>query len=329
MLIVGALIALFSGLAIFGVQQQFRNNTRKAAIGESRQIATALDFANLDTSVFPKLCWLQDSTEGVLYQGGLINSADPTLPFIFADIGSRLSPAPQRRAFGGNIQLNWKGPYFALSQGRAGVAQGRGGFVYMLIPELQGGDATNPNNIDSSNGLRWPADPYNNPWVVYMMDVDRSTPTRPFLKFVNDAEDPTNINRVDPTRKGNFVNAVVSYGNNHYPGGGEDVRATYGAVGGGDAAAVVSDGQGPYSLRLYKGLVGYKASAKGYVTHTYLGNAEYTRDRANIWNREFAINNIGFFPGGLGSLPTDGKGNGINSVLGITDSGSDDIVFEF
>ena len=329
MLIVGALIALFSGLAIFGVQQQFRSNTRKAAIGESRQIATALEFANLDTSVFPKLCWLGESTEGMLYYGGLISSGNPRLPFIFSDVNSRLATnPPAANAFGGGVQRNWKGPYFALSQGRAGIAQGRGGFVYMLIPELQGNDASNPNNVDSVNGLRWPADPYNNPWVVYMMDIDRTDPARPFLKFVNEGS------AASPAEKGNFINAVVSYGNNHYPGGSEDVRANFGTMGSGDGN-VALPGDGPWGLRLYKGVVGYRPTTKGYITHTYLvggtgpADTEFNRARANIWNRKFATDNIGFFPGGVNGLPSDGKGNGVNSVVGITDSGSDDIVFEF
>ncbi|MCC6546320.1 type II secretion system protein [Candidatus Sumerlaeota bacterium] len=330
MLIVGALIALFSGLAIFGVQQQFRSNTRKAAIGESRQIATALEFANMDTSIFPKLCWLAESNEGLLYFGGLINSGSPRLPFIFSDINSRLATnPPAANAFGGGVERNWKGPYFAMSQGRAGVAQGRGGFVYMLIPELQGFDATNPNNVDSSEGLRWPADPYNNPWVVYMMDIDRSDPARPFLKFVNEKSGAS------PAIKGDFVNAVVSYGNNHYPGGTEDVRMDFGTVPGNDTNVAV-DGNNAWGLRLYKGSVGYRPTTKGYITHTYLrggtgvnGDTEFTRARANIWSRKFALDNIGLFSGGINSLPNDGKNNGAASVVGITDSGSDDIVFEF
>lgn len=325
MLIVGALIALFSGLAIFGVQQQFRSNTRKATFGESRQVATALEFANLDTSVFPKLCWLQESQEGMLFAGGLINPAFPEIPFVASEINSRQSTDPGRaRSLGSRIQQAWKGPYFAISQGRAGIAQGRGGFVYMLIPELQGGSDTNPNNVTSTNGLRWPADPYNNPWVVYMLDIDRSNPSAPFLKFVNETSG------ADPTRKGNFVNAVVSYGNNHYPGGHEDVRGDFGATSAGDAA-VLDEGAGPFRLRLYKGLVNFRPSAKGILTHTYLrggtgpGDTEFDRARANVWSRKFALDNIGFFPGGINSLPRDTAGN----VVCITDPGSDDVVFEF
>src|SRR5690606_28279853 len=61
LVIVGALIAIFSGIAIFGVQAQFRNNQRKAIIGETRHVAIALDFAFNDVGFFPKLCFLDDT----------------------------------------------------------------------------------------------------------------------------------------------------------------------------------------------------------------------------------------------------------------------------
>src|SRR5690606_11943001 len=205
LVIVGALITLFSTLAIFGVQQQFSNNLRKATIGETRQIATALDFANLDTSIFPRLCWLSESTTGLDFIASQMNSP---APYVGMDVAGR--PLGDTAAIS-RIRRVWNGPYFAMSQARVGTAQGRGGFVYMIIPDLP---SSGPNSISNQGGLRWPADPYFNPYTVYMLDLNLTDTSTP-LQFV------TETTPNDPTKKGDFVNAVVSYGPNHYPGGEE------------------------------------------------------------------------------------------------------------
>ncbi|CAN5371784.1 hypothetical protein BH09SUM1_BH09SUM1_02020 [soil metagenome] len=298
LVIVGALIALFSSLAVFGVQQQFRSNIRKAAIGETRQIATALDFANLDTSVFPKLCWLTESRDGMRLAGNQVATGQDLLPFGTLDtLGRTVDPTIAGRYFS-----KWNGPYFALSQTRSGVAQGRGGFVYMLLPDMP---SSGVNDVSQNGiGLRWPSDPYNNPYVVYMLDLDFST-SPATLHFANH-------NSTDPTKKGGYVNAVVSYGPNHYPGGKDDDRGAFGTIPGSDAAAVQAPGGGAFGWRLYTGSPGYKPLSKGLITHTLVTGANLTDDRAAIWTSDPALNR-----GSTG-------GN-----LAITDLGTDDIIFEF
>lgn len=323
LVIVGALIALFSSLAIFGVQQQFRSNLKKATIGETRQIATALDFANLDTGIFPRLCWLMESEQGMRFIGSqIVPSGNGVASFVTAEAGGRTPSTtlfdPANQSFGERIATKWDGPYFAASQSRSGVAQGRGGFVYMLIPELP---STGPNNPTEGVGIRWPCDPYNNPYAVYMLDIDRSGSV-PFLDFVS-ATSPS-----DATRKGNFVNAVVSYGPNHYPGGDEFARGDFGVVPSGNTAPMGAEGSNQFKLRAFKGFVGFRGD-RGFITHTALRANEYTRDRANAWSKDFALANIGLFSNGVNGLPSDGQGNGVNSVVCITDPGSDDVVFEF
>lgn len=297
LVIVGALIALFSSLAIFGVQQQFRSNLRKAAIGESRQIAQALDFANLDTSIFPKLCFLTESREGLDFLTSQLGLPTGNVAvYATADINARNVPGFVQ---GDRIRQKWNGPYFALSQSRTGVAQGRGGWVYMILPDLP---VTGPNSLTGpQEGIRWPADPWNNPYVVYMLDVDNST-NPSVLRFVNERP----ANETNPTPKGNFANAVVSYGPNHYPGGDEFAPGDFGVVPGGDAAASAA-GAGEFGLRLYKGFPNFKPANRSVVTHTLLTSSEYTSARASIWSRDF--NNSG--------------------RIGITDIGSDDVIFEF
>jgi len=298
LVIVGALIALFSSLAVFGVQQQFRSNLRKATIGETRQISQSLDFANLDTSLFPKLCWLTEGDEGMALIGNQFGSTSAF--FSRADIYGRrpTSSATATVSFGLGIQEQWNGPYFALSQSRAGVAQGRGGFVYMLFPDLPTVGGNNPGDPTAS-GFRWPADPYNSPYAVYMLDLDLSTAT-PQIQFVT--EDALSF-----TRKGNYVNAVVSYGPNQFPGGADEFAKPPFAVSGGPAYA--QTGGDPWDRRLYKGRPG--VTDRGVITFTYLTTAEFSgaegRRRASAWSRDFDVT-VG---------------------TGISDIGSDDIVFEF
>lgn len=289
-LIVGALIALFSGMAIFGIQQQFRSNVRKAAIAETRQIATALDFANLDTEVFPRLCWLSESREGLdLFNGQMGGNFLAT--FKGLDVGGRI--VDDNKA---NAQRNlWKGPYFALSQTRSGLSQGRGGFCYMLFDDLPGGG---PNDSTTNIGFRWPADPYNSPYVVYMLDVNPASESLSFANYDNPLGN----------KKGNYANAVVSYGENLIPGGPDSTKVPFNGP-----ATVDALGDSGYQFRLFKGRPGF-VSDKGLITHKYLTLNEFVEDRAAVWNSQFFTPAVSSW---YGAGP------------GITDSGSDDIIFEF
>jgi len=295
LVIVGALIALFSSLAIFGVQQQFRSNTRKAVIGETRNIAAALEFANLDTTVFPKLCWLTESREGLDFLENQIGIN----PFFSVDVSNRTDVS--QLSFVSNVRDNWEGPYFALSQTRSGLAQGRGGFVYMLLEDLP---ASGPNDLSSPGGLRWPSDPYNNPYVVYMLNLEDEFNPNSGLIFVTQDPDTQRANA-----KGNYVNAVVSYGPNHFPGGEEfEAGAPFGPVAG---QPIDAEGQGPWSMRLYTGVQDFRPETKGIITYRYRPASEFSSERANVWSRNF----------GTANLPPSG--------IGISDPGADDVVFEF
>lgn len=118
-----------------------------------------------------------------------------------------------------------------------------------------------------------------------------------------------------PTTKGNFVNAVVSYGPNRFPGGDANEIVDFGPSGEGDQGAVTAPGNGVWATRLYSGRPNYTPSAKGLITHTYTGyTAGNLSQKANMWSRRFAI------PNGAPMAP---------SGIGIADPGSDDVVFEF
>ncbi len=320
--IVGALIALFSTLAIFGIQQQFDSNIRKAAIGEARQIGSALDFASLDTSVFPRLCWLTESTQGMDFISALLGQPNSQVPFQFLDYNGRpLGPG------GASVRTNWDGPYFALSQSRTGISQGRTGIVRVFLPELSSFGGGTPNE----DGLRWPGDPWSNPYVVYMLDLDVSSPSSARLRFVNDGIVDEN-SATNGTIKGSYINAVVSYGKNLAPGGLEDNRPF------GDPGSPGNVGDGVYRFRLFTGNPSRgefeMLTAQDFQTRaTPLGsptNAALANDRAQIWSREFAGDNgQNLQTGGDIPLGPDPDTPTNDVLLGIADPGSDDIVFEF
>ncbi len=91
LLIVGALIALFAGLAIFGAQQAYLDNQRKAMIGEARQVATSLDLAYADVNFFPALCFLDKSLTNLFVtaqqSGGYNSNNNERIVFLRRSIG--------------------------------------------------------------------------------------------------------------------------------------------------------------------------------------------------------------------------------------------------
>lgn len=284
LVIVATLISLFSTLAVFSIQTQFQNNQRKAVIAETRQIAAALEFANLDTGIFPKLCFLDQSRDGLLFLGVERFGAGGGgfQIYNYMDVAARrtFDAAPA-------IDRSWRGPYFALSQARRGLAQGRGGFAQVVLNESGW-----PTTEEAT--LRYPTDVYGNPYVVYMMNADL---TNQQLLFVQEGADGLN-----PTKKGTFVNAVVSYGPNQVPGGDERFRANFTSP---------LNGVG---LRLYTG-----NPAEGRFTS--LDVPQYTRARASAWALKYAT--------ALGTDTQLAPNFDNTGRVGITDPTSDDVVFEF
>jgi len=221
MFIVGALIALFAGIAIINIQQQFESNKRKAMIGEARQLGTAMGFAKLDTDVYPRIAFLPFSDRQMQFEAQNRSLAPFYLYGILDYTGIGTGATNEQIV---RMRTNWQGPYFAASQSRAGTIQGRGGFVQMTIPEV-GGDP-----------FRWPADAYSNPWVLYLVSID-TVNNRPY--FIN-GNPPDAGNPGSPTTDADYLTAIVSYGRNRVPGGGPQIDPG-------------STGAGALPLRLFTG----------------------------------------------------------------------------
>ena len=178
--IVAALIALFSGLATFGIQRMLSNNKLKAVIGETRQIGTSLIFAQQDIGFYPAIGFMSFHRDfiDVRYAWDRLHTMDFTLS------GTR-----------GQVAYNrWKGPYFAASQTRNQLSARYKHIVTMRLPALQG----------LEQDLSWPADQWGIPYVLYLF---RYNPQEDTWEFIQDVGDEPN-----------FWAAVVSYGPDQVPG---------------------------------------------------------------------------------------------------------------
>jgi len=197
-LIVGALIALFSGIAIFAVQEMYDRNRAKAMFGEAYEIGTALSFAHNDLGFFPKLHLLRLPATLVIFPTGVYPSFDMYGQF-----------PPNNVSLIANVRENWNGPYIGTSEARNRQAQGGRGLVTVRLSDFSRG-VTLPGIGDASL-VQWPTDTWGRPWVVYQVTTD--------FNLVS-AQNPAGIRWISsPTELANYFNAVVSYGPNGVPGG--------------------------------------------------------------------------------------------------------------
>ena len=180
MLIVAALISLFSGLAVINISQQLRLNQQKAAVAECRQIATSMSFANDDMGVFPKLCFLKFNGPNL---ADMLQGTPVVQNPVFEIYGNEVGNLGQR------LNSQWKGGYMSFNSDR---------LVKMNVPA-------------ANRDYDWPADPWGNPYVAYMIYSDPKE------------VDPAARERfIDVAGKApNFLAAVVTYGRNRVPGLGE------------------------------------------------------------------------------------------------------------
>lgn len=185
MLVVAALIAIFAGLAVYNIVELLNREKEKAAIAETRAIATALSFAYDDLGFFPKLSFLQYGIEdmkrfmnaGTALPGGVIQQDE-------IDYYGFATPTMQTM-----ITNKWREKYMA------GTSPNK--TVIMQI---------NPTDRE----MNWPADPFMQPYVLYLAKVapPPGNPTGvPVISWVNSAGDEPN-----------YFAGVVSYGRNKVAG---------------------------------------------------------------------------------------------------------------
>lgn len=209
-LVVGVLIALFSGMAIFSVQRFYDDARRKIVFDETKQIGTALEFAFEGIGFFPRLHMLGQPLSAVVWKnaGGLsvLAPAFDTYGYLIQD-----SFEVQQ------VEKNWDGVYMSAATNRLKLSQGQKGLVTMRIPDPESIALDVRNGVEYSL-VYWPTDVWGNPYVVYHVVTDAAMIT---------ADNPQGLRLIErPSEMADKFNAVVSYGPNGVPGGNDETRAT-------------------------------------------------------------------------------------------------------
>lgn len=218
-IVVSALIALLSGIALFSINEMYIRNIRKVSVAEAFQLATALSIAENDLDFYPKLNFLTQPRDLVLLDGPVQPPWDET-GFSFTTAPDRCMPAIDYWGFlrGDNAYLlrildKWDGPYMGVSQARQESNRGaQSGVVKMRIPNLAG---VLINGADISI-VNWPADPFGNPYLLYQLKthIEGSSNIPYFLE--------------KPDEAATYKNMIVSYGRNRFPGGNDRTAQAFG-----------------------------------------------------------------------------------------------------
>ena len=190
-LIVAALIALFSGMAIISTSYLVQQSKRKAAVADARTLASVLSISHMNLGFFPKLCYLS------MPRAEIQNAeAPPKLQPDF-DVMGYNSPSIHPNS----VVDAWGGPYYPSPASRKSITGGKGYSAQMQMPTMQS-DGT-PKVVD------WPADPWGNPYVVYLLYWTPVSPDNPSsqMKWIT-----------SPTVTPDCLAIVVSYGPDGMPG---------------------------------------------------------------------------------------------------------------
>lgn len=204
-LIVGALLALFAGLAVFAAREMYESNRKKAMYDEVRQVGTALSLAHDDLGFFPRM-YLLEKPLGLIYFPGMPPRASIIPAFDTYGHFGRTDEVT-------NVSRNWRGPYMPISASRATMSAGNKGMVRMRLmdADLQGFKIPTEPTSDPTL-VWWPADTWGNPYMLYEVVCDPS--------MMVAGTNPRGLRLARrPGEAGNYLTAVVSYGPNHVPGG--------------------------------------------------------------------------------------------------------------
>lgn len=324
-LIVGALLSLLAGIAIFNISEMYQNNMKKAAVGEVKNLATACAMAQQDIGFVPKFNYLTTPAQYI--------TTSAAAPHIRADFDYMGFINPNNdwdiNTTSITSRFTTRG-YYAFSSTRGGLNRGKGGIVKVRLPSLATGTPAGQDDLEGSL-VDWPADPWGNPYVLYQLKVNKpaagqpANPDEPKWKFIESLKEDAD-----------YMMAVVSYGPNGIPGAVWEKRSSGDLFGRGagislnwaktaemsnarlyvDGDPLVPNGPARYTmLRPLEFKLGNSAAA---TLRNWIVKGPDANDGAGVtrWNNMF---------------PTDGlpqSGGGLE-VRGITDPGSDDIVYVF
>lgn len=214
-LIVGAIIALFAGLALFSVQQMYDSNKRKAMFDETKNVGTALAIARDDIGFFPRIHLLGTPETLITFELAGQQQVRPAF-----DTYGYLSGAERVSI----ITANWHAPYSSVLETRRTFSQGAKFLVKMRLPEPENLSFPRNTALRDISFVDWPSDVWGNPYVVYLVSSDRN--------FINNATNPLGLRFIStPSELPDYWTAVVSYGPNGVPGGSLEVEGNPGPTG--------------------------------------------------------------------------------------------------
>lgn len=183
MLVVAALIAIFAGLAVFNIVEQLNREKEKAAIAEARSIATAMSFAYDDMGFYPKLCFLRFGVDELKQL--IIDNSLPNDSIDWFDRGGT--------TMANMISKNWGDKYMSGSMPDK--------YVRMTVNFRSG----------STQDFKWPADPWMQPYMAYLVKMDLPAGQTTGQKSPMWANETLGD-------KASYFAGIVSYGRNMVPG---------------------------------------------------------------------------------------------------------------
>lgn len=304
-LIVGAIIAIFAGLAVFSAQTLYQSNTRKAMYSEAKSLGTALAMARDDIGIFPRIHLLGSPTTLITYSNGNQQFILPAF-----DAYGFLGPAERVNS----IVNNWRPPYTAVSEARKTFSQGQKLLVKMRLPEPENVNFPNVPGMGDISLVDWPSDIWGNPYMLYLVSSD------PALVSQNN---PLGLRLItNPGENPDYMCAVVSYGPNGVPGGNLELESgQLPAVG--DAATAMNWRQQVLEPAMFyvRGdlLTGDEFTPGGQPIFTLKSMHPAVTGQASLRSSQF----LNAFPRSISSASDN------RAQIGMRDDGSDDIFWMF
>ncbi|MCE5229134.1 prepilin-type N-terminal cleavage/methylation domain-containing protein [bacterium] len=284
-LIVAMLITLFSGIAMFAVREMYEQNRYKAMPVEASQIGSALSFAFNDIGFYPRLHLLNQSLNTM----AITTSANLLLSRPHPDTYGYYNATIKANT----INTKWAGPYGGKSPVRVSVGQRATVKMHLVDIQTLGYKQQFQQLADINiETVDWPADTWGNPWMVYHVSKSVDSSGRVTYKLAKPDEQP------------DFLNAVVSYGANHVPGG-----------------------------NLYT-----QAGNPAYYDEMKTRSALYFEENPQVAGAEFVLRSYGSSQMNLSTLTSDelrdsfyfpGTADAKTGAVGMLQEGTDDIVWVF
>lgn len=277
-LVICAILAILSSILITNVRQQMEQAERKATFADARTVANALTTAQFDVGFYPRVGYLNFSVPELKLASGSATDLPPSLDTMGF-------PDTVLKGRTGTVYTDWGkgGSYLSFGAERASMAPGGGNVGYLCKMSI-------PGLSTKYNPLKWPADPWGNPYVVYLIKIaDNQSQAGPGA-VISKSTGATYSWISGPFDNPTYKALVVSYGPNGYPGGTAD-----GKLPAGTSAETILD---TYGL--------FRRPATSGDPFTALRVSEITTAHTSALSTDF-----GYSPG--------------PGIVGIMDVGSDDI----